>query len=89
MSVIKRIDCSSPFILTFLSVLLKDVAIFGRCDFFLWSLSAFRVIVSNDKRACLPSSVDVRNIFSIFDNKITDWCYLKKTPLTFKQQKLI
>ena len=52
--------------LTFLSVRLKDVAIFGRCVFFLWSLSAFFVIFSNASRALPPSSVDVSHIFSIF-----------------------
>ena len=52
--------------LTFLSVRLKDVAIFGRCVFFLWSLSAFFVIFSSASRALPPSSVDVSHIFSIF-----------------------
>lgn len=57
------------YLLTFLSVLLNEVAIFGRCVFDLWSLSTFRVIVSRAQLASLPSWVDVNQIFSIYVQK--------------------
>ena len=77
--------------LTFLSVRLKDVAIFGRWVFFLWSLSAFFVIFSNASRALPPSSVDVSHIFSIFlwRKKICIYSTWKWNPKDSERFKLL